>query len=534
MQMRRINYHGEIIVISFILFASIIFAAAIGVRGYGDGNTYYAMVSSLIKDGDLILDNRDIRRWQYDRFQNMPVGVNVLIDGKGVIRYNKPILYPLVAAPFFLFLGRRGFAFLNGLFLGGGIVFCYLFLRRYFNKSYSLLITTMFFFGSFILVYVAWIHPEMLLFFTCALCMWLWLNKNKTVLSALVIGIAGSVKIIFLLLFIPLIMVLVSEKKFKKLSRAIGICFLGIGFISVLTILLLGQISAYSGVNGLITSRLVPYLTTGEIKKALAIIPTHLIGIGFNSWDLFFRNILYFFLGRFTGIIWYAFPALICAGIHLLHRRYLIREEKILGDSILFVTLLLAVILVIARPLNYFGGQDFICNRYFFILPALFFLPAIKKVKKPKIIVLAFLPGLLISYQIIKNFFFFEHWHSRYGKATYTFAQSAHTGTFPLKYAPLEILQVESFFIHQVKVSENISLYAPSGLLKQIGQKILIDVGQEVVMVNKNSINYLKLETNHGKITLRPWAVLEDRINRERRSFYYFKADLPTWVNNVS
>jgi len=341
---------------------------------------------------------------------------------------------------------------------------------------------------------------------------------------------------VFLLLALPLIVVLVSKKKFKQLSKAIGACLVGIGFLLLLTYLFLGQFSAYSGPGsyGYLSPSQIPYLTMEGVRKGLVIVGSPLEDIGFNNWGLFFRNILYFFIGRFTGIIWYAFPAVICAGIYLLNRRYISKEEKIAGDSILIATFLLAVILIVARPLNYFGGRGFICNRYFFILPALLYLPTIKMIKNPKKILLMFLPGLIVSSQIIINEFYFDklpmgHWANKQ-----VYARGVHTCTFPLRYAPLEITSLESLAINNVEVSHDVLLYIPLGLSKRIDKKILIDAGQEVVIVKKDSIDPLRLKTDKDEIILKPKVKLKNKLNGQYKSLYYFKADRSTWINSIS
>ena len=178
--------------------------------------------------------------------------------------YAKPILYPLIAAPFFFLFGANGFSLLNGLFLGGSIALSYLFLRKYFNRVDSLFIATAFFLCSFIPVYIVWVHPEMMLFFACSLSMWLWLHKDKTTLSALIIGIMSSVKIMFIFLLIPIIVVLGFDRKFKELFKAIGIYALGVGAMSFLTVLFFGQFFPYNGAKGFIYSA-IKYIMATQI-----------------------------------------------------------------------------------------------------------------------------------------------------------------------------------------------------------------------------------------------------------------------------
>ena len=244
------NPHPEIWMIGLILAIGILFTKNTGTHQYGDGTTYYLMVESFVKDKNLILDNKEITRWKLGEWEedvNKLFGVYVMVDKKGMLRFAEPILYPLLMAPFFLFLANTGFVLLNGLFLGGGIAFGYLFLRQYFNVISALLIVLMFFFSSFIPIYTAWIHPEIMLFFACSLCMWLWLAKKKLGFAALIIGIVSSARIVFLLLLVPVIIALVVKKEFKQLSKAIGMCFLGIVLMLILTFLFTGRFFPSAG-----------------------------------------------------------------------------------------------------------------------------------------------------------------------------------------------------------------------------------------------------------------------------------------------
>lgn len=524
--MKTGNQKNEILIIALIFIISIIFAIAIGIKRHGDDPSYYSMVESLVKDGDFILGSKDLSRWGHNELQISPSAAYVIIDKKGVMKYAKPILYPLIAAPFF-FLGIKGLALLNGLFLGGSIALSYLYLKRYFNRNNSLFIAGSFFLCSFMPAYVSWIHPEMMLYFACVLSMWLWLYKEKPALAALVMGIVSSLRVEFFLLFILLIVVVTFWKKFKELPKLIMMYLLGYGFMLFITFLVFGQFSAYSGERYFIPGKIgQPYLSLQEIKSFL--ISTHSMfeGSEFNSLGLFFRNIANFFIGRFTGVIWYAFPAVICVIIYLFYRHKCKREEKILGDGILAIMLVLAVILIIARPLNYFGGKDFICNRYLSILPSLLFLPGIKVIRKPAKVILLFLLGLTISSQIIINEMFIKNSNKRY---------FAHTTTFPLKYAPLGLIYVESFMIYntRIKISEDLFLYTPLGVKMRDGKKILLSKNQEAVFIRSDSAEDIILTTDFGRVFLKSKIVLKNKINKESKSFYYFKPHRSIWISDI-
>lgn len=529
-KIRTVMFRSQIIVVALILIISAIFSIAIGIyEQIGDGPSYFLMVDSILKDGDFILKNTDISRWDYYCYGNSPFGAHIMVNKNGVLKYAKPILYPLIAAPFFLFFGNIGFSLLNGLFLGGSIALGYFMVSRYFSRANALFITMGFFFCSFIPAYVSWLHPEMMLFFACVLCMRLLLETKLVKFAALVIGIMSTVKIFFLFLFIPLLAVLLPEKRVKELLKAIGMLFFGAGGMLFLNLIFLKQVLSCSEITGLISFRLTPYLSIEQVRDSLSIEPSQFIGFEFNSFGLFLCNAAAFFVGRFTGLIWYAFPAVVCALVYAAYRGRISARERVFGDSVLAAAALLVVTLIIIRPLNYFGGRGFICNRYFFILPALLFLPAIRMVKKPKIFFLLFLPGLLINYQVIKNEFTMKNRVAR----GYISSLSAHTCVFPFKYAPLEIFQLESLPVHSWEISNNSLVYFPLGLISQKEKKISIDKGQELVIVSENTKDYISLETARGKILLKPRTIWKNKGNNECKSFYYYRALLPTLVNRI-
>ncbi len=529
--MRKIN--SETWIVSFIMGLCIVFSMSAGVRGYGDGYSYCLMVDSLMKDGDLKVEKEDIVRWKNNKFDNIAIGAHVFFDKKGTPRYAKPFLYPLISIPFYFF-GGKGFSLLNGLFLGGSIVFCYFFIRKYFNKINSMLIAMLFFFCSYIPVYVSWIHSEMMLFFACSLCMWLFFCKNKSSLAALIIGIVSSVKIVFLLLLVPFFAVMIFEKEYKKLSKSLAVFILGIGFILSLNFLLFGQLSPYSGVNrGFFVSKAGESERVEEMIYPVTAIDSQFEGFEFNSWKLFFRNLGNFFIGRFTGIIWYGFPGVGCIGLYLLKRRHLVKEERKIGDNILLAAIALVLVLIIARPLNYFGGKGFVCNRYFFILPALLFLPLFKAFKNPKIIMLLFLPGLLINFNIITSEVFAKSKSFYYKKYSNTFIPGVYACAFPLRHFPLELTQIESLPVSKIKISENRSFYFPLGFKEKNDKGILIDKEQEIVIVQRGKENFI-LKTDRKNLSLKPAIKLKSRLSEEYKSFYYFKAKQLTLINNAA
>ena len=95
---------------------------------WGDEGTYLAMTASLARDGDLIFGAAD-REWAERR--QPEVGVTVILQrtGRG-LTYSKPVLYPLLAAPFYALLGESGLLVLNALALAAAMLAAWALLLR--------------------------------------------------------------------------------------------------------------------------------------------------------------------------------------------------------------------------------------------------------------------------------------------------------------------------------------------------------------------------------------------------------------------
>jgi hypothetical protein len=505
----------------FILLLAVLFAAWAGAHIQGDSVSYYMMADSLAQDQDLILDNRDAARWNREKFEGVPVGVYVRFDAQGNMRYAKPVLYPLVAAPFLFFLGRFGLVFLNGLLLGFCVVFAYLALRRYSPRPDSFLIALGFFIFSFIPAYISWITPEIFLFFSCSLCSYL-LLVNRPMACALIIGLVGAEKAAFLVMAVPLIVFFASRKEYKRLLKASLFCFWAALATLLINFYFIKTAFAYSHPTYMVSGGMVPH-TLEELRNRLILAPSELFDMRFNSPQLLGRNTSNFFIGRFSGMIWYGFPAAVCVLIYLWRRRKLGQEEKQQNDGILAAAGLLMAVLLFFRPLNYFGGLGFFGSRYYYIFPALLLPAAFKGMKRPGLALLFFLPAALVSSQVLETSLTLRSWGISSWRAKKVLSFSVHTCKSPLKFAPLEINAVENLMVYNLVISEGLVLYAPLGIKNNPGGLLMFAKGQELVFVSHKRQGRLAIETTAGEFVLRPVLVLEDRSGIERKSFFYFR-----------
>jgi hypothetical protein len=81
-------------------------------------------------------------------------------------------------------------------------------------------------------------------------------------------------------------------------------------------------------------------------------------------------NLFYYFAGRFTGLAWYFFPALLFLFLFF-------RGRRGRDDWLLFAALAAEILIyIVLMPTNYGGGGGSVANRYFLnIMPLFFFLP---------------------------------------------------------------------------------------------------------------------------------------------------------------
>jgi hypothetical protein len=141
-----------------------------------------------------------------------------------------------------------------------------------------------------------------------------------------------------------------------------------------------------------------------------------------------FFNVIYYFFGRFTGLAWYFFPALLFLYLFFRGRRGAGREQWLL-----FAALTLEILIyIVFMPTNYGGGGGSLANRYFLnIFPLFFFLPPI--VPQTKHLALAWTFAAVFIAQILLTPF-----QSSANPA-------AHAKRFPIKALPLELTLYNEF-----------------------------------------------------------------------------------------
>jgi hypothetical protein len=387
---------------------------------WGDGATYYAMAWSLARDLDLRFDAQDLARVRaeypqgpqglflkramgglaVDRAAGFPWVRRVRPDERRLY-YAKAFVYPLLAAPLVGVLGTRGLTLANGLLLSGALWLAFLVLRRRGMGSWTALAVA----AALLLltvtpVYLVWPTPEVtgLALVTAGLAAW---AAGRPLLAAFLLGVAGYLKPPNVLMGAPL--------GLDPLLPRGGEHVLGPGLGRRLAesvrrgVVLAATTASLYGLNAVCTGEL--NYQGGERKTFYGRFPFDTTGATFDdsgTWmttnqvgplvsgrdeervtvrsgparnpaelrESFARNLVYFWIGRFGGVVPYFFPAALSLLLFLLLGP---RERAGWLALVAFGSSWIAYLWVI--PDNWYGGGGTIGNRYFLsLLPAFLFL----------------------------------------------------------------------------------------------------------------------------------------------------------------
>jgi len=405
------------------------------VRGYlpGDQSTYYAMAQSIAYDGDLEYTRKDLLRYDQD-FAGGPLGIFLKRVGQGDaerLYYAKNLAYPLFAAPFVRVFGPNGPLVLHAVLLFLVLLMGYSYFSLTDAPALSLLRVLTFLFASVAWIYYLWIAPD---FFNLALVfatLFLWRYKGQwreaggpppgpslgwarrvlvsdasDYLAAFVGGIAVYSKPPNVAVLGPLLLWPLLRGKFLKTAGLIVAAALSLG-------ILFGMNATwtkgwnYQGGERKSFYYDYPYerpnVTFDSARNAEPMTADGYLGKSLISPKFIPRNLYYYFFGRFTGVAWYFFPALLflilfAAGKKSLDRWLIL--VALAGEILIYVVLM---------PTNYGGGGGSLANRYFVsIYPFFLFLPAVRI--KPREMILSWgVAGLLLGQMFVAPLQYSEH-----------------------------------------------------------------------------------------------------------------------------
>jgi len=416
---------------------------------FADEATYFAITQSLAYDGDLeySMSGQDLNRY-YRVFGSGPQGIFMKKGKDGKIFFAKSFVYPLFAAPFLKVFGVNGFFVFHTLLLILILLMGYAYFSLGNPPLLSLSVVATFLFASVAIVYFIWISPDFFNLFLAFAVLFLWLYKQRWAAlgieekgkpfghrflltdwsdyaAAALAGIAFFSKPPS----IVLIGLLAAHSFFKKKYLKTAGIILVFCFVS----------GAFWGTN---------YLVTGDwnyqggdrktfysIDNAGREFPLANKGLTFDNTGspmtttdyglkhllpakISVINLFYYFFGRFTGIIWYFFPAFLFLLLFVFQKKSL--EQWLILAAIAGVIL----VYIVLMPDNYAGGA--LANRYFLhIYPLFFFLPGIKR--QPRELVFAWIMAAVFIAPILTN----PILHSHY--------PATHAKKLPFKLLPVEM-----------------------------------------------------------------------------------------------
>ncbi len=342
----------------------------------GDEGTYMAMAESLARDGDLLFSSADRERVESTA---TPGERNLILQRtERGITYSKPVLYPVLALPFTLVVGRYGLVVLNVLALAGALGLSYLYLQRLGRRN--LLLTLVTFVGASVLLpYLVWrMSDALLVSFTLAglilalaavrkskdrsLHVALFLDSPLApFLGGLLLGFAALMRYPNALLAVGALVALATLKRWQRAANLLLGLAVAVLITLGLTIWLGGAPDPYRTTRATFNPT-VGYPDGPESEVAIkqfrgAELATVRLRTQPKPRVVAFSS-LYFLVGRHTGILIY-FPAAIIFALLAFWRpdRVALSLLAAVAGIVLFYLLLL--------PHNYFGGGAAVGNRYF-------------------------------------------------------------------------------------------------------------------------------------------------------------------------
>jgi hypothetical protein len=416
---------------------------------FADQAVYYALTQSIAHDLDLEYTRKDLARYYHD-FNAGPQGIFLKKARNGKLFFAKSWAYSLFAAPFVRIFGYNGFLVFHSFLLLLVMLFGFIYFSRANSPLTSISYLLTFLLASVAGVYFIWISPDFFNFCLAFIIVFLWVYKIRRredapspnppgtfrsfllspatdYLAVFLTGIAVFSKPPNIVLLGPPVLFALSQRKFLKAIALVLLFVLTIGLLF--------------GANYLLTSDW--NYQGGERKTFIGSFPLEKDNLTFDNLgstmtsENYFRrflippkfilyNIFYYFFGRFTGITWYFFPAVLALLMFF-------RAKRRFPDWLILAALSGGILIyIVLTPEFYGGGGGTLANRYFLnIYPLFLFLPAEKKTWRQIILIWA-AAAVFISPILISPF------RSSAQPAT-------HAKRFPIKALPLEMTQVNNF-----------------------------------------------------------------------------------------
>ncbi|MGB5343703.1 MAG: hypothetical protein WBP67_16585 [Thermoanaerobaculia bacterium] len=374
-------------------------------RLWGDEGTFVAMASSLVHDGDLIFDEGDLQR--LEERQVGPTPAVILQSTERGITYSKPILYPLMAAPLFSLFGEAGMLATNGVLLGLALLLAWLYLRRLGSARHSFWTLATAVFCSVLLPYLGWMMSDLAQAAMVLAGLSLALrglplpvevqfeeDRHRPILTPAIggflLGAAVSMRFSTAALAAAPVLIAVLYRRYRHSMVVAALTLAAFALVSGATQHFLGTANPYKAVRSSFNAS-TGYPAGVEGDEATERFSTS-PATQSASWLPSFEprrsaySLVYFFLGRHTGLLAY-FPV---ALVLLFHAA---RRPNGVVLPLLAAAGAVAAFYLLWMPENYFGGSTFLGNRYFLVtLPAI--LLALRQLPSPRLLAVAWILAL--------------------------------------------------------------------------------------------------------------------------------------------
>ncbi len=419
---------------------------------FADEAIYYSMTQSLANDFDLEYTKKDLIRY-YKAFDSGPLGIFLKKGKNDRLFFAKSYIYPLFASPFVKIFGSNGFLVFHSILLFFMLIMGYAYFSLSNTSSLSFAAILTFLFASVAFVYFFWIHPDFFNLFLVFFVLFLWLYKHKKdempqkeeqktklvsfllsdgsdYLASLVAGIAVFSKPPNIIIMGPIVLYALFKKKFVKAVLIILIFALTAGLFFGINYLATGdwnyqggERKTFYGEDGypLEKDHITFDTAKGGTMSSEGYTEKHLLPVKFV-----FYNLFYYFFGRFTGLTWYFFPAILALIL------FVMGAKRIYQWFLLIAIFGGIFIYIVLMPDNYAGGGGTMGNRYFLtIYPLFLFLPHLKM--KPRHIALCWVMAAVFIAPILTNPLLHSHYPATHAKKA------------PFKWLPLEMTLVNNF-----------------------------------------------------------------------------------------
>lgn len=362
-------------------------------RVSGDEGTFLAMTESLVRDGDLRFDAADRSRIEAD--ERPGAGTLILQRVGETLSYSKPIVYPLIAAPFLAAGGERGLAVLNVLALLAAAAVAWRELSRTSGAGRSV--------AAYVVLtgvgvgvvpsYVAFRTSD-LLQAALVLAGTAWCcgvaragsagrletgtgadreELGRAAAGGVALGLAGVARYPNLLALAAAVGCLAVTRRWRAAATTALAGLLAVLSLSAVGARLTGTANPYKAERASFDG------SSGYPDSARSAVAETGFGARLATQGLEARPVVrprvsawaavYYFVGRHTGLLFY-FPAAVVLGAAALRR-----SDRV-GGVLLAAAVVGMAFFVIWMPRNYFGGSTFVGNRYFLtLLPLLLLAP---------------------------------------------------------------------------------------------------------------------------------------------------------------